>query len=109
MSSYVSIRAEVLAKLSEHLAEIRERFGVEQIGIFGSVSRAEDTPESDVDVLYTFKKEYDTYDNYFDFSEYLEELFGRKVDLISPSLLKPRFRQQIFSDTVMCEYVEGTV
>lgn len=107
--TYTSIRTDVLSKLSKHLPEIRERFGVEEIGIFGSVARAEDTPESDVDMLYTFKKEYDTYDNYFDLSEYLEELFGRKVDLISPSLLKPRFRQQISSDTVMYGSLEGTV
>ena len=56
MTSYVSIKEDVLAKLKENLPEIRERFFVDIIGIFGSVSRGEDTAESDVDVLYTFSE-----------------------------------------------------
>ena len=55
MSEYVSIKKTVLQKLEESLPELAERFDVEVIGIFGSVSRGEDTKDSDVDVLYAFK------------------------------------------------------
>ncbi len=55
MTESQSIKEDVLAKLKVHLPELRERFGIETIGIFGSVSRGEDRPESDVDVLYTFR------------------------------------------------------
>lgn len=57
MTSDVSIKEDVLARLKENLPEIRERFFVDIIGIFGSVSRGEDTAESDVNVLYKFSEE----------------------------------------------------
>lgn len=38
MTAYVSIREEVLEKLQSHLPELQKRFGIETIGIFGSVA-----------------------------------------------------------------------
>ena len=61
MPEYVSIRDDVVKKLEEHLPEIRERFGIETLGLFGSVSRGEDTAESDIDILYRFKPGIKTY------------------------------------------------
>lgn len=54
MSEYVSIKEEVLSTLKAHFPEIREWFGIETLGVFGSVSRGEDTTESDVDILTGF-------------------------------------------------------
>lgn len=54
MAEYQSIKSDVLSKLEAHLPEIRERFGIETLGLFGSVSRGEDTSDSDVDILYRF-------------------------------------------------------
>lgn len=54
MPEYTSIKEDVLKKLEANLPEMRERFGIETIGIFGSVSRGEDTPRSDIDILYKF-------------------------------------------------------
>ncbi|MDO5845549.1 MAG: nucleotidyltransferase family protein, partial [Methanocorpusculum sp.] len=93
--AYTSIRNHVLSSLEAHLPDIRSRFGIETIGIFGSVSRGEDTSESDVDVLYTFLPEYDNYHTFFDLAEYLELLFQRKVDLVSPAYLKPRIKPYV--------------
>ena len=101
--AYISIRSEVLEKLEANLSEIQSRFGIETIGIFGSVSRGEDTPESDIDVLYTFRPEFDTYNTFFDLTEYLEQLFQRRVDLVSPEYLKPRIRPRIMREVIMCK------
>ena len=103
MPNQTSIRDEVLAKLDANITYIRERFGIESLGIFGSVARGEDTAESDVDVIYEFRPEYDTYDTYFDLSEYLEHLFGRFVDLVSPQYLKPRVRPYVMQEVIFCE------
>ncbi|MDE2523291.1 MAG: hypothetical protein O0X93_09085 [Methanocorpusculum sp.] len=54
MSAYTSIKEEILIKLEIHLPEMQEFFGIETIGIFGYVSRSEDTPASDIDILYKF-------------------------------------------------------
>ena len=80
MPEYVSIRDDVVKKLEEHLPEIRERFGIETLGLFGSVSRGEDTAESDIDILYRFKPGIKTYHAMLDLADYLEELFGRSGD-----------------------------
>jgi uncharacterized protein len=42
---------DALALLRTHEAEIRERFGIARIGVFGSVIRGEERPDSDVDIL----------------------------------------------------------
>lgn len=54
MSTYTSIKHDVLGKLRQSLPLLRTRFGIDTIGIFGSVSRGEDTPTSDIDILYHF-------------------------------------------------------
>jgi uncharacterized protein len=47
----MSAREEVLGALRTVLPELRERFGVQQVWLFGSFARGEDKPESDVNVL----------------------------------------------------------
>ena len=94
-------RREILDLLENNRANIR-RFGVRQLGIFGSVARNEQTEKSDVDVLVELEKE--TFDAYMGLLFYLEELFGRKVDLAIKDSLKPRIKDRILSETV---YVKG--
>ena len=64
--------------LEDNLDRIKG-FGVRQLGIFGSVAREEDSENSDIDVLVDLEKE--TFDNYMGLLFYLEDLFGKKVDL----------------------------
>ncbi len=47
---------EIKEILSSHLDEIRNRFGVREIGIFGSYVRSEESKESDLDVLVEFEE-----------------------------------------------------
>lgn len=83
MTEYASIKPNVLKKLETHLPEIRERFGIETIGIFGSVARGEDSPDSDVDIIITFQKERVSFANLVYLGDYLETLFERNVDLLT--------------------------
>ena len=101
MTEYLSIREETLRCLEENLSEIRMRFGIETIGIFGSVSRGEDTPESDVDVLYRFADDESvTTDMFLAFADYLETLFGRHVDLVSIDYIDPYIEPYIRKDAI---------
>ena len=54
---------ETVQFLSERMPEIRRRFGVRELAIFGSVARNEARADSDVDVLVDFA-ERPTFDNY---------------------------------------------
>ena len=107
MSEYVSIKADVLKKLEENLPEIRERFGIEEIGIFGSVARGEDTIESDVDVLYTFQEGRGNLREYAGFTEYLERLFGREIDFVSKKWLSARLRPYVEPDMILIRSHDG--
>lgn len=101
MSAYVSIKEDVLTKLREHLHEIRERFFIDTIGIFGSVSRGEDTAESDVDVLYAFSEGKGSYDTFLDLADYLEDLFQRKVDIVSLEYLSPHVKPYVEPEMIL--------
>ncbi|MGA7797824.1 MAG: nucleotidyltransferase family protein [Methanoregula sp.] len=89
-----------LALLREHEPEIKKRFGVRDIGIFGSFVRGEERPDSDVDVLVSFRKGEETFDNYMDCKFYLEDLFMRKVDLVMKGAIKKRIRPYILKEVV---------
>jgi len=76
----------VIETLRAHKEEIKERYSVRRIGVFGSYVRGEQEETSDIDVLVEF--ETSTFDNFMDLAFYLEELFGRKVDLLTPEGVK---------------------
>jgi uncharacterized protein len=87
MQAIVDNKSSLLRQLSNHSSEIK-RLGVKQLGIFGSF--AKDTninADSDVDFLVEFEKDKKTYDNFIDLSFYLEELLGRKIELVTPQSL----------------------
>ena len=91
---------EPLVLLRQHEPELKKRFGVATIGIFGSYARREERPESDVDVLVTFRKGQKTFDNYMECKFYLEDLFGRKVDLVMKGSIKKRLKPSILGEVV---------
>ncbi len=107
VKEYQSIKPQVLALLERELPVLRDNYGITTIGIFGSVSRGEDTPESDLDILYSFCPEMDTYDNLLDLGDFLEDLFQRKVDLVSVEWMSERFRASVMTEAVLCTCERG--
>lgn len=90
-------RDTVLKLLGEHSGALRERFGAKHLALFGSAARDELREDSDIDVLVEFEGAA-TFDGYIGLQTYLEELFGTKVDLATPAMIKPRLRQHIEKD-----------
>ena len=72
----------ILQKLSEI---DKNEFGIKKIGLFGSFSRDEQTEESDIDV------EKGLYRNYCNLQDYLEKIFGRKVDLLTSGHMEYKY------------------
>ncbi|MCC7278050.1 MAG: nucleotidyltransferase family protein [Chromatiaceae bacterium] len=89
----------ILKQLKDHRAEMAERFAVERLGLFGSAARAEMTEDSDVDVLVAFRGP-PRFAAYLGLKRYLEQLIGRRVDLITETGLKPRARQSVERDLI---------
>ena len=96
----MSLMAAPLSLLRQHEQEIKQRFGVERIGIFGSYVRGEEKPGSDVDILVEFREGEKTFDHYLDLKSYLEDLFGHKVDLVMKNAIKRRLREPILSEVI---------
>ena len=69
-------RDDVLERLNLHREELRTRFGVGSIALFGSYARDEARPDSDVDLLVEFERP-PTFLSYMDLIDYLEQLLGR--------------------------------
>ncbi len=60
-----------------------------KIGIFGSFVRGEESFGSDIDVIVEFQAGGKTFDNFMNLAFFLEELFGRKVDLMTLEGVSP--------------------
>jgi len=68
--------------LKENYDSLRDVFGVKRIGLFGSFADGTATKDSDIDILVEFAKA--DFDNFMNLVFYLEKLFGRKVDILTP-------------------------
>jgi predicted nucleotidyltransferase len=93
----VTTKEEVFTLLRRNGAQLR-RYGVERISVFGSFARGKPSDVSDVDLLVEFEPGRKSFDNFLGLAEFLEELFGRKVDLVTPESLNPRFGHHILSE-----------
>jgi len=77
---------------------LKKKYCVKRIGFFGSFVRSEQKETSDVDVLVEFEKGAKTFDNYMNLKFFLEEIVGRKVDLVIIDALKPDIKDRILEE-----------
>lgn len=89
----------VLTKLKERIEEIRQRFSVRNLSIFGSIARDEAADDSDVDVLVVFDRE-GSFDLFIDLKFYLEELLETGIDLVTDKALRPQVRRIIEQELI---------
>ena len=93
-------RSEVCRLLTEHRAELRERFAVKSLALFGSVVRDESTAESDVDLLVEFDRRIGLF-HLMDTEEFIRGLLGvEKVDLVMRRSVLPELKEQVFAEAV---------
>ncbi|MCG3165314.1 MAG: hypothetical protein POELPBGB_01076 [Bacteroidia bacterium] len=91
--------AEILEKLKQEMPLLRSKFGVDEIGLFGSYARNEATADSDVDIL--VKLQQPNFIKLAGLLNHLENLLKTKVDIITKhSRLSPRFLNRIEKEIV---------
>ena len=88
---------DVISILRAHREEIRA-LGAARLGVFGSFARGEARADSDVDLLVDLDRR--TFDRYMDLKLFLEDLLGRKVDLVLSDRIKPRLKEQILAEVI---------
>jgi predicted nucleotidyltransferase len=87
---------DVLATIAANEDDLRRRH-VATLSVFGSVARGEAGPDSDIDFLVEFD-EPATFDLYLDLKEFLENVFNRRVDLVTSKSVRPRLWPYIERD-----------
>jgi predicted nucleotidyltransferase len=97
MENKVTTKDDIIKRIQEE----RERLAflcVASFGVFGSFVRGDQTSLSDIDILVEFTPEKHTFDNFMEVSFLLEEILGRKVELVTPESLSPHIGPHILKE-----------
>ena len=89
---------EIKKLLDNHKQELKDKYHIKNIGLFGSIVRGDATAKSDVDILVEFEKPIGL--DFVMLADELEEIIGVKVDLVTPNAIKPRMLEYIRQDLV---------
>ena len=81
-----------------HDPDLRGKFKITEIGVFGSYARGEQGEDSDIDMLVEFEKGYKTFDNYMELKFFLEEILTSKIDLVIKTAIRDEIKQNILSE-----------
>ena len=90
-----------LAVDAERLREVCIRYGVARLDVFGSVSRGDAEPGSDVDVLYELASGARLGWDIEKLADDLSKVLGRRVDLVSRSALHERLRDDVLAEALL--------
>jgi len=90
---------DIKALLKKHEKELKEKYRIKEIGIFGSFVRGEAKEVSDIDILVEFERPIGLF-KFLELEDYLSQLIGRKVDLVSKKALKPHIGKYILKEVV---------
>ena len=85
---------EINEKIKECLPEIERKYKVKSLGVFGSFARNEQKKVSDVDILVEFSEPVGFF-TFLELEYFLEDILGRKVDLVTREALKPAIGKYI--------------
>ena len=96
-SKFLSLE-QVLDFLRANKQEFYDQYGVESIGVFGSVVRDELREDSDIDIAIEMDSSRKSLRNFLAFKRQLERTFNRTVDLGIESALKPALKESIAQD-----------
>lgn len=91
---------ELTSVLREHLPELRERYSVRSLGVFGSYVRGEQHKRSDLDILVDIDDPSLTLFQFVELRDYLSEILGKRVDLVEKQALKPTIGKHVLEEVV---------
>jgi uncharacterized protein len=86
---------DILIKLKELKPTLYRNYSLKEIGLFGSFSEGDFTEESDIDILVELEKPIGW--KFFSLELYLEQIFKRKIDLVTKNALKNQIKDNILN------------
>lgn len=91
-------RTDILERLAVGMKAMAGPYKVKSLALFGSWARGDNQPDSDVDVLVDVDPSVGL--EFVTLGLYLEELLGRRVDLVSSRAVKPKFWKEIEAELI---------
>ena len=96
-------KKDVKVQIANNLSNMR-KFGIKRIGLFGSVVRGDEKIDSDIDILVEFEKGHEKFTNLMELYFYLQDMLGRKIDLVTTGSLSVYLAPYILEEV---EYIEA--
>ena len=90
---------DLFSKMRNLKPDIKKRFRVKEIQLFGSIVQGEQKEDSDIDLLVEFEEGADLFD-LVGLGNFLEEQLQRKIDVVPKRALREEFRDSILSEAV---------
>lgn len=87
----------IIEKLRELKPFLSKEYKIKEIGVFGSYVRDEQNEDSDIDILVEYSEALSLF-KVANLINYLESVFGKKVDVANKKTLRPRIGQHILSE-----------
>ena len=95
----MSITLNDLRKEREQIKKVAQKYGASNIRVFGSISRGEEGPESDIDFLVDFEADRSLFD-LVRLKLELEELLGYKVDLVTEKAMHRLIASRVLKEAI---------
>jgi predicted nucleotidyltransferase len=102
MSTKIESKEIILRLIEENKGKV-SKFGVKRLGLFGSYARGDQDENSDIDILVEFSLGKKNFDNFINLAFFLEEIFQKKVELVTTESLSPYLKPYIMKEV---EYIE---
>ncbi len=90
---------EILQILKQYKEELYKKYGVKEIGLFGSFARGEETDKSDIDILVEFEKPVGLL-TVSSLENYLSDLLGIKADVVRKRSIRKELKENILNEVV---------
>jgi hypothetical protein len=89
-----------IEEIKQKILPILKRHGIKKAGLFGSYVREEMKADSDIDILVEIEKNISLLD-FVGIKLEIEEVLGRKIDLVEYSTIKPLLKERILNEQVV--------
>jgi predicted nucleotidyltransferase len=88
----------ILKKLREHKPELLRKYPISKLGVFGSYARGEANENSDIDIAVEITGPMGL--NFVQMADEIEDLFGRKTDVVPLRSIKPQYLESVQRDII---------